>query len=196
MSSKSRPSLQSATDFSALQYGDDSNDADTAKLYQHYISQMPDEAPLSDTPQDGPSELPPPVTQPQASPSSQTRRSRAKKNVRVALNIRNHWEKFIRRFGAGSAPSTSSNLEDTTSESITFTRRPQDNPSAPEDPDELLDAVIVDREWSNDIKTASSHSEQWCQPTISREVINSPAPTQTMRVSLYIRMAFGANTAR
>ena len=60
--------------------------------------------------------------------------------------------------------STSSNLEDSTSESITFTRRPQDNPSAPEDPDELLDAVIVDREWSNDIKTASSHSEHGVSP--------------------------------
>lgn len=154
MTSQSQTSIQSSTDFSS--HPDD--DSHPTKFLS-----MSEKTPLSKL---SPSPLttallPPPVTDDSSSP---TKRSKSKKNARVTTDLRLHWEKFRRRFAAASAPSTSSQIDDSTSESNTLSKSTQPNPTPLDDPDDLLDEVIVDREWSNDIKSSSNHSDHGPSP--------------------------------
>ena len=135
MTSQSQTSIQSSTDFSS--HPDD--DSHPTKFLS-----MSEKTPLSKL---SPSPLttallPPPVTDDSSSP---TKRSKSKKNARVTTDLRLHWEKFRRRFAAASAPSTSSQIDDSTSESNTLSKSTQPNPTPLDDPDDLLDEVIVDR---------------------------------------------------
>ncbi|CDO68388.1 hypothetical protein BN946_scf184815.g35 [Trametes cinnabarina] len=103
--------------------------------------------------------LPPPVQQPHDSHSG--RRSRSKKNARVHGGLRVHWDRFVRKLGSGTAPSTSSNVEGSVGESSGYPRSRQGQPAYPEAPDDQeVDEVVVDREWSDEIKSSSvTHSE-------------------------------------
>ena len=99
-------------------------------------------------------ELPTPVS----APSS---KGKHKKNARISQGFMMYWDKFIRRLGSASAPSTSSAM-DSTGES---SGRPSSRHAPPttmviEDPDEPVDAVVVDREWSDEIRSSSAtHSD-------------------------------------
>ncbi|GBE86745.1 hypothetical protein SCP_0906260 [Sparassis crispa] len=107
-----------------------------------------------------PTDLPPPVLQ---GPPSPGRRGRSKKKARIDHGIKAHWDRFRRRLGTGTAPSTSTALElDESGDGSSyppFRPDPLAEPEA-EDEDEVVDEVVVDREWSDEIKSSSvTHSE-------------------------------------
>ncbi|CAL1717262.1 unnamed protein product [Somion occarium] len=106
--------------------------------------------------------LPPPV---QSSLSS-GRKGKSKKNARIGGGLRIRWDKLRRRIGTGTAPSTSSAIEESVAESSGFNRsRVACNVITTEDPDAPVDEVVVDREWSDEIKSSSvTHSEHGGSP--------------------------------
>lgn len=69
-----------------------------------------------------------------------------------------HWAKFKRRVGTGTAPSSSSIVGDSAAES-SYTRRME----APLDDGEV-DEVVVDRVWSEEIKSSVAHSDHGATP--------------------------------
>lgn len=106
--------------------------------------------------------LPAPVTQGEG---SSDRRGRQKKSARIDRGLRVHWDRFRRKLGTGTAPSTSSALDDSTAGDSSSHNRSQKGGQLPEDPDEIVDEVIVDREWSDEIKSSSvTHSEHGGSP--------------------------------
>ncbi|EKM50685.1 uncharacterized protein PHACADRAFT_152889 [Phanerochaete carnosa HHB-10118-sp] len=129
--------------------------------------------------------LPTPVTQRVTSPLS----SRRKKRTRIvdsarARGLRVYWERFLRKMGSGTAPSSSSAIDDSTGESSTSNRT---KPTEKEDPDIPLDEVVVDREWADDVKTSSvTNSDQGQSPDKSGGS-NHLGGTNTDRDSLAIR---------
>lgn len=94
--------------------------------------------------------LPPPVLQ--SSPSD-SRHRRSMKSARIS-KLAVYWHRFKRRIGTVTAPSTSSVVGESAGDS-SYARR---NEEAAEDKDEV-NKVVVDRVWSDDIKTSVSHSE-------------------------------------
>ncbi|KAI0689456.1 hypothetical protein C8T65DRAFT_746171 [Cerioporus squamosus] len=102
--------------------------------------------------------LPPPVL---ADASSGGRRSRTKKNARVGSGgLRVHWDRFVRKLGSGTAPSTSSAFDDSVGESSV--------------------------EWSDEIKSSSiTHSEHGGTP--EKTGSNHLGGTNTDRDSFAIR---------
>lgn len=93
--------------------------------------------------------LPPPVVQSIAS-SSHSRRLR-KKTVRVAgLSV--HWARFKKRMGTVAAPSSSSAIGESAAEN-SYVRK-MDTGVA-----DYLDEVVVDRSWTEEIKSSVSHSD-------------------------------------
>lgn len=70
-----------------------------------------------------------------------------------------HWQKFVKKLGTGTAPSSSSQHGDTAADSGIYGPRPE----CGGDNDEL-DEVVVDRIWSEDIKTSITHSEHGNTP--------------------------------
>lgn len=105
--------------------------------------------------------LPAPV---QSSLSS-GRRGKVKKSARISNGLKVHWDRFLRRVGNGTAPSSSSAVEDSTGGGSSAHARSRLTRILPEDPDEPVDEVVVDREWSDDIKTSSlTHSEHGASP--------------------------------
>lgn len=77
----------------------------------------------------------------------------------MGLHVR--WDKFLRKLGSGTAPSTSSALDESSGGSTGYNRSRGGAPQA-EDGDEV-DEVVVDREWSGEIKS-SVHSEHGGSP--------------------------------
>jgi len=103
-----------------------------------------------------PSTLPVPVVQP-------TTPCRGKqKNARIptltAYGLREHWENFKRHIGTVTAPSTSSVIEDSSAvaSSVSHTHPAQEET-------EEVDEVVVDRIWSEEVKT-SVPSEHGASP--------------------------------
>lgn len=125
--------------------------------------------------------LPTPVVQ--GSVSSGSRKGKRKKSARVNGGLRVHWAQFKRRIGTGTAPSTSSALEpDESGDSYSngYMRRE----ARGEEEDDGVDEVVVDREWSDEIKSSSvTHSEHGGSPDKSSNV---PGGTNTDRESLAI----------
>ncbi|PCH36400.1 hybrid sensor histidine kinase [Wolfiporia cocos MD-104 SS10] len=134
--------------------------------------------PLSGTTLQEPT-LPAPAT---ASVSS-GRRGKHKKSARVNGGLRVHWAQFKRRIGNGTAPSTSNSAiegdESGDSYSNGYLRRQE---AQGETEDEGVDEVVVDREWSDEIKSSSiTHSEHGGSPEKSS---NHLGGTNTDRESL------------
>ncbi len=103
-----------------------------------------------------PDGLPPPVSFP-SDASSPGRRTRHKKNARVSAGLRVHWDRFVRKLGSGTAPSSSSNVEDSVGESSSYPRSRAEGPvremQLPQE--DRVDEVVVDRGGSDVIKGSS-----------------------------------------
>ncbi|KDQ26517.1 putative Tco5 histidine kinase [Pleurotus ostreatus PC15] len=107
------------------------------------------------TPSDGPT-LPPPAIS-----NGNGSASRKRKSARVGVSFSVHWEKFRRRIGTGTAPSTSSILNESAADSSIL------QPThcyRYEDEDVDVDDVVVDRIWSEELKSSVSHSENGVSP--------------------------------
>ena len=130
--------------------------------------------------------LPPPVLQHDDGQST-GRRSRTKKNARVHGGLRVHWDRFVRKLGSGTAPSTSSNFDESVGDSSGYPRSRQGHSAYPEPADDQeVDEVVVDREWSDEIKSSSvTHSEHGGSPEKSGS--NHHAGTNTDRDSFAVR---------
>ena len=100
--------------------------------------------------------LPPPV---QASEYSDRRR---KKKTRIAMGFHVRWDKFLRKLGSGTAPSTSSALDGSSGDSTGCNRSRAGSAGNMEEGDEV-DEVVVEREWSGEIKS-SVHSDHGITP--------------------------------
>lgn len=140
--------------------------------------------PTIQLPPDG---LPPPVSFP-SDLSSPGRRSRHKKNARISAGLRVHWDRFVRKLGTGTAPSSSSNFDESVGESSGYPRSriggPMGDMQLPQD--DRVDEVVVDREWSDEIKSSSvTHSEHGGTPDKSGS--NHLGGTNTDRDSFAIR---------
>ena len=101
--------------------------------------------------------------------------------------LRVHWDRFVRKLGSGTAPSTSSNLEESVGESSGYPRSRQEQPAyAADAADERVDEVVVDREWSDEIKSSSvTHSDHGGSPEKSGS--NHLGGTNTDRDSFAVR---------
>lgn len=95
--------------------------------------------------------LPPPVQE------AGSQRSSRRKNTRISLGIRARFDQFLRKLGSGTAPSTSSAVDESTGDSISYGKSRGTVKASAADPDEKVDEVVVDREWSGEIKS-SVHS--------------------------------------
>lgn len=128
--------------------------------------------------------LPPPVVQDDH--QSGGRRSRSKKNARIDGGLRVHWDRFVRKLGSGTAPSTSSNFEESVGESSGYPRSRLGHPAFSEPQEDRVDEVVVDREWSDEIKSSSiTHSEHGGSP--EKTGSNHHGGTNTDRDSFAIR---------
>lgn len=107
------------------------------------------------TPSDGPT-LPPPALS-----NGNGGSSRKRKSARVGVSFSVHWEKFRRRIGTGTAPSTSSILNESAADSSIL---PPTHCYRYEDEDVDVDDVVVDRIWSEELKSSVSHSENGVSP--------------------------------
>ncbi|PIL24591.1 hypothetical protein GSI_12475 [Ganoderma sinense ZZ0214-1] len=134
-----------------------------------------------------PGGLPPPVSFP-SNVSSPGHRSRHKKNARVSAGLRAHWDRFVRKLGSGTAPSSSSNFDESVGESSGYPRSRIGGPATEVQlpVDDRVDEVVVDREWSDEIKSSSvTHSEHGASPDKSGS--NHLGGTNTDRDSFAIR---------
>lgn len=128
--------------------------------------------------------LPHPVTQ-RTTPSLSSARRKKKTRIEVGpkAGLRVHWDRFLRKIGTGTAPSSSSAFDDSIGES-NGSNRPRSG--VPEDVDAPLDEVVVDREWADEVRTSTgSHSEQGASPEKSGGS-NHLGGTNTDRESLAI----------
>jgi osomolarity two-component system, sensor histidine kinase SLN1 len=109
---------------------------------------MPLQDDKRDTDPDAPVLPPPAVTTPGHRP---------KKSIRFigppSLNV--HWARFRRRLGAGTSPSISSLVDDSVAGSNVHLQGGSEGEDGGE-----VDEVVVDRNWSDDIKSSVSLSDQ------------------------------------
>lgn len=101
--------------------------------------------------------LPVPVLQNTGNYSVSSRRK--KKSARVG-GLAVHWARFKRRVGTGTAPSSSSLIGESAAEN-SYTRRMEE---AARSDNEEVNEVVVDRVWSEDIKSSITHSEHGASP--------------------------------
>lgn len=87
---------------------------------------------------------------------------RRKKKARISLGLHVRWDRFLRKLGSGTAPSTSSALDDSSGDSTGYNRSRARREAVVDEGDEV-DEVVVDREWSGEIKS-SVHSEHGGTP--------------------------------
>ncbi|PPQ93876.1 hypothetical protein CVT25_013585 [Psilocybe cyanescens] len=100
--------------------------------------------------------LPPPVVQSLSSSNTKARR-KGKKAARVkGLSV--HWAQFRKRIGTGTAPDSSSLFGESAAES-NYTRRLESAEAS-----DYVDEVVVDRNWSEEIKSSISHSDHGASP--------------------------------
>jgi osomolarity two-component system, sensor histidine kinase SLN1 len=129
--------------------------------------------------------LPRPVTQRTASSLTSGRR---KKKTRIddsarGSGLRVHWDRFLRKMGTGTAPSSSSAVEESIGGSSVSNRRRGD---IPDDANTPVDEVVVDREWGDELKESSAtHSDMGNSPEKSGGS-NHLGGTNTDRESLAI----------
>jgi osomolarity two-component system sensor histidine kinase SLN1 len=103
--------------------------------------------------------LPPPVLQ-----SNDGINHTRRKSARFKC-LTEHWAKFKRHIGTGTAPSSSSQIEESGVENNYI----QGMEMAQKDG--AVDEVIVDRVWNEDIKSIESHSDHGASPRESHQVI-------------------------
>ena len=149
---RSRTSLVSGTGSSTKQ-----DDRHVSSLSVEKLSNTIALSPLSPNPEG----LPLPATHRSLSLSS-----RRKKKTRIDASakgpLRVHWERLMRRMGAGTAPSSSSNFDDSTGDSSGSKGA---RSAVPEDPDAPLDEVVVEREWADDVDASlDTRSDQGISP--------------------------------
>lgn len=111
--------------------------------------------------------LPPPVLHNSGGQSNSSRRNR-RKSARIS-GLAVHWERFKKRLATGTAPSSSSVVEESAAESI-FTRHLQCYQD-----DEEVNEVVVDRAWSEDIKSSVSNSDPVGSPDKTGSQLNQGA---------------------
>ncbi|KAF9560107.1 hypothetical protein CPC08DRAFT_708306 [Agrocybe pediades] len=99
--------------------------------------------------------LPPPVVQ-GSSASYQTRRGKKKSARMNGLSV--HWARFKKRIGTGTAPSSSSVIGESAAEQ-SYTRRLEMSENI-----DYVDEVVVDRNWSEEIKSSITQSEHGASP--------------------------------
>ncbi|TFY68845.1 hypothetical protein EVJ58_g762 [Rhodofomes roseus] len=129
-------------------------------------------------------DVPLPILKPKAITGSGSLTKRGKKkSARVDRGLRVHWAQFKRRMGTGTAPSTSSAIEPDESGDSYSNGRARQAQLGDED-DDGVDEVVVDREWSDEIKSSScTHSEHGGTP----ERTSNPLGTNTDMESLFVR---------
>ncbi|KAH7922614.1 Tco5, signal transduction HAMP domain histidine kinase [Leucogyrophana mollusca] len=93
--------------------------------------------------------LPAPATQ--TAPSSSGRRKK-RKTARID-GLRVHWARFIKRVGTES-PSASSAIADSSLDSSQLRQRTEEDVDVDE-----VDEIVVDRDWTEDMKSSLDHSE-------------------------------------
>lgn len=111
--------------------------------------------------------LPPPVLYNSGGQSISSRRNR-RKSARIS-SLAVHWARFKKRLATGPAPSSSSVVEGSAAESI-FTRRLQCYQD-----DEEVNEVVVDRAWSEDIKSSVTNSDLVGSPDKTGSQLNHGA---------------------
>jgi len=99
--------------------------------------------------------LPLPVVQASSS-SLQMRRSRKKSARMNGLSV--HWARFKKRMGTGTAPSSSSIIGESAAEQ-SYTRRMEMSENR-----DYVDEVVVDRNWTEEIKSSVSQSDHGGSP--------------------------------
>lgn len=139
-----------------------------------------DHTPPSATPVD-PILLPIPVTA-KLDPSAASTRGRGPLWPPRSLKV--HWVEFKKRLGTGTAPSTSSLHDDGTTGSV---RGKEPNPDQLEDE---VDEVVVDREWTEDTRKTTTRAESANQFNDSRQ----PGGTNTDRGSFAVVEGFWARS--
>lgn len=104
--------------------------------------------------------LPPPATASTKQGSTSSGRQK-RKQARIDGGLRVRWARLRRRLGTGTSPSTSSIIEESTApSSVTAGRAPITHI---EDGDEV-DEVVIDRNWQEELKSSTSHSDQGASP--------------------------------
>ena len=99
-------------------------------------------------------------------------------------NLRVHWAEFKKRLGTGTAPSTSS-LHDESTTGSNHGREP-----VPGQPEDEVDEVVVDREWTEDARRTTTKSESAHQFNESRQ----PGGTNTDRESVVVEGFWARST--
>jgi osomolarity two-component system sensor histidine kinase SLN1 len=98
-----------------------------------------------------------------------------KKTARIGGGLKVHWANFRKRIGTGTAPSTSSMVGDS-SAAGSSQNRPHATTTTDEETGEV-DEIVVDRTWSEEIKSSVAHSE--AEARASPEKSNSHQPPET-----------------
>jgi hypothetical protein len=96
--------------------------------------------------------LPVPVQQGAVSESCKRKQ---KKNARIGGGLKVYWANFRKRIGTGTAPSTTSMVGDGSATGSSNTRPT----TTTDDEKEEVDEIVVDRTWSEEIKSSVAHSE-------------------------------------
>lgn len=136
----------------------------------HHASSEMSSAPVTSIPPEN--LLPVPVIQ--GTGSATGKGKTAKKSARIGTprgrGLSVHWATFKKRIGTGTAPSTSSMIGGDSSAADSTNRRP-----TMDEEKEDVDEVVVDRTWSEEIKSSVAHSEAGVSP----EKSNSHPPAGT-----------------
>jgi len=139
-----------------------------------------DHTPPSATPID-PALLPIPVTT-KHGPSAAPPRGRVP--LWFTRSLRVHWIKFKKKLGTGTAPSTSSVHDESTTGSI------HGKESVPGQPEDEVDEVVIDREWTEDARKTTTKSESAHPFNDSRQ----PGGTNTDHESFTVVEGFWAHS--
>ncbi|KAL0953952.1 hypothetical protein HGRIS_005113 [Hohenbuehelia grisea] len=103
--------------------------------------------------------LPPPATQSEKPSAFAKTKKTARVGVKERLTV--HWARLKRRIGTGTAPSTSSLNNNESNPDSNRSIRAQ---TADPDSEDQVDEVVVDRTWSDEIKSSVTHSEHGGTP--------------------------------
>ena len=135
---------------------EDEKDRDKEQSLRNFVTDLDTQDSITltamNTPTTRDQSLPPPVLQ-----NGFTSQSSRKKRARVGgLSV--HWARFKRRMGTGTAPSSSSLMLESAAEH-SYTRRMETLENS-----DFVDEVVVDRVWTEEIKSSVSHSEHGGTP--------------------------------
>ncbi|KAI0091448.1 hypothetical protein BDY19DRAFT_983786 [Irpex rosettiformis] len=129
-------------------------------------------------------QLPPPVQE------AGSQRNGRRKKTRISLGLRAHFDHFLRKLGSGTAPSTSSAIDESTGDSMSYGKSRGTAKADTGDPDGVVDEVVVDREWSGEIKSSVHSGEHGGgeKSGESRNGVGGYGGTSTDRESLALQV--------